>query len=144
MNEKKNNTILLVEDNLGHAELIKRSINANNKQYNIIHLDNGEDALEYIFKQGKFTQADSSPDLILLDLRLPKVDGIMVAKKIKESNDLRSIPIVILTTSENRNDILNSYQVYANSYLIKPLDFSKFKLIIKNITDYWLDLNSIP
>jgi CheY-like chemotaxis protein len=138
--------ILLVEDNLAHAELVIRSFRDHRIINEIEHLSNGETALDYLFRRGPYTSPQSSPrpHLILLDLRLPRVDGLEVLKEIKRSDALRTIPVVILTTSETEQDIVKAYQYYANSYLVKPVDFAKFVRLIEDLGFYWLAWNYYP
>jgi CheY-like chemotaxis protein len=135
--------ILLVEDNLAHAELVIRSLRDHRIINEIEHLSNGEAALDYLFRRKAYANAEHSPrpHLILLDLRLPRVDGLEVLKEIKCSDDLRTIPVVILTTSEAEQDVARAYQYYANSYLAKPVDFTKFVRLIEDLGFYWLAWN---
>lgn len=139
-------TILLVEDNEDHAELVRRSFAENHVANKIFHVKNGEDALDYIFHQGAFAnRVDSpTPNLILLDLRLPKIDGIEVLRQIKSSEKHKSIPIVVLTSSSAEQDMARAYGNYANSYLVKPVDFEKFTLMMKDLGYYWLAWNKNP
>jgi CheY-like chemotaxis protein len=139
-------TILLIEDNDDHAELVMRSFQDNMVANKIIRLADGEEALNYIFCKGKYTiqKNDYIPNLILLDLRLPKIDGIEVLKQIKTSEKLRQIPVVILTSSQSEMDIAKSYTNYANSYLVKPLDFEKFTHLMRDLGLYWLCYNQKP
>jgi CheY-like chemotaxis protein len=135
--------VLLVEDDEAHTTLIIRSLREAkviNQIYNVI---DGEEALNYLFHRGKYVNIAMSPrpDLILLDLRLPKVDGLDVLKEIKESEELKDIPVVILTTSENEIDMVKSYEYHANSYLVKPVDFNKFNEMIRDVAFYWLSWN---
>ena len=138
--------ILLVEDNLAHAELVMRSL----RDYHIIntveHLSNGEAALDYVFRRGAYASAERSPrpHLILLDLRLPRIDGLDVLKAIKASQELHTIPVVILTTSEAEQDMTRAYQHHANSYLVKPVDFDTFTQLMEELGLYWLAWNYSP
>jgi CheY-like chemotaxis protein len=106
----------------------------------------GEAALDYLFHQGSYADAVVSPrpNLALLDLRLPKVDGLEVLRRVKESVDLRSIPVVILTTSQAEMDVASAYELHANSYLVKPVDFDKFLEMMNTLGDYWLAWNRSP
>lgn len=139
-------TILLVEDNESHAMLEIRGLSKFSGKHKIIHLEDGESALDYLFRRGPYTDFRSSPrpQLILLDLRLPKIDGLDVLKKIKGDEDLRTIPTVILTSSMAEPDIVRAYLFYANSYLVKPLDFNDFRDQMVEIADYWLKWNISP
>ncbi len=139
-------TILLVEDNPAHAELVMRSFEDHRVANTIIHLSDGETALEYLFKRGLYSSERESPrpHVILLDLRLPRVDGLDVLKEIKSSDKLRSIPVVILTTSEAERDATRAYEHHANSFVVKPLDFASFTNLIKELGFYWLEWNYFP
>ncbi len=139
-------TILLVEDNPAHAELVMRSFEDHRVANTIIHLSDGETALEYLFKRGLYSSERESPrpHVILLDLRLPRVDGLDVLKEIKSSDELRSIPVVILTTSEAERDATRAYEHHANSFVVKPLDFASFTNLIKELGFYWLEWNYFP
>ena len=139
-------TILLVEDNPAHAELVMRSFEDHRVASQIIHLSDGEAALEYLFQRGDFADKNTSPrpHVILLDLRLPRIDGLDVLKEIKSADDLRSIPVVILTTSEAERDAARAYEQHANSFVVKPLDFSRFTELMKELGFYWLGWNYFP
>ena len=138
--------VLLVEDNLDHAELVMRSLDDNRVVNTINHVVDGEAALDYLFRRKDYQDPETSPrpHLILLDLRLPKVDGLEVLKQIKESEEHHRIPVVILTTSNAERDVAQAYDYNANSYLVKPLDFSKFTRLMKDMGFYWLCWNISP
>ncbi len=138
--------ILLVEDNPDHAELIKRSFQDHRVANAIYAVTDGQAALDYLFRQGDYADPATSPrpHLILLDLRLPKVDGMEVLKQIKGRNDLHRIPVVVLTTSEAEGDMSNAYDNHTNSYLVKPVDFDKFTQLMADLGFYWLGWNSSP
>ena len=135
--------MLLVEDDPDHAELIIRGLEDNLVVNRIHHLEDGEAALDYLFRRGKYSNEDTSPrpHLILLDLRLPKVDGLQVLREIKATEDLRRIPVVVLTTSEADDDIGQAYDNQANSYLVKPVEFIKFGQLMRDLGFYWLVWN---
>ncbi len=139
-------TILFVEDNPDHAELVMRSFEDHRVANRIFHLPDGEAALDYLFRRGGFTEPVKSPrpHVILLDLRLPKVDGLEILKIIRDSKDLRTIPVVILTTSHAEMDVSRAYEYHANSYLVKPLDFEKFTKLMDDLGFYWLGWNHYP
>lgn len=141
--ETQKPTILLIEDNPDHAELVLRSFRDHQLSVNIKHVTDGEMALDYLLRQGQFSDAATSPRplVILLDLRLPKVDGLDVLKVIKADNELRRIPVIVLTTSEAEIDLVRAYDSYANSYLVKPVDFDKFIKLMNQLGIYWLDWN---
>ena len=138
--------ILLIEDNLAHAELVFRSFEDHEIINQIYHVADGEAALDYLFRRGAFVQPERSPrpHIILLDLRLPKVDGLEVLKKIKSSPEISKIPVVILTTSSAEQDVTRAYKEHANSYLVKPVDFEKFAKLMDDLTLYWLGWNYYP
>jgi CheY-like chemotaxis protein len=138
--------ILLVEDNEDHAELIKRSLAQNRVANRIYWVGDGEKALHYLFREGEYKDPKNSPrpNLILLDLRLPRVDGLEVLGRIKGTSDLQRIPVVILTSSSAENDIVKSYDAHANSYIVKPVDFVKFTQLMDDLGFYWLGWNERP
>lgn len=135
--------ILLVEDNPAHAELIMRSLGDHKVPNVIYHVKDGEVALDYLFQRGPYHNISENPrpHVILLDIRMPKVDGIQVLKEIKSSDTLKQIPVIILTTSEAQRDVERAYKNYANSYLVKPVDFDKFIQLMEDLGFYWLGWN---
>ena len=136
-------TVLLVEDDETHAMLIMRCFER--MEGNNIHwVSDGEEAMDYLLHRGKFIDKEKNPrpDLVLLDLRLPMRDGHEVLKDIKNSDELRTIPVVILTTSKNEHDLMNAYLNHANSYLVKPLGFDKFREMTEDLGTYWLKWNN--
>lgn len=138
--------ILLVEDNVSHAELVMRSLGEHRLAKKIHHVTDGEAALDYLFRRGPFRDPDRfpRPQLVLLDLRLPKIDGLEVLKKIRESDELRRIPVVILSTSYAEPDVGKAYDYHVNSYLVKPLDFEQFTRLMSDLGFYWLGWNHYP
>ena len=138
--------ILLVEDEAAHAELTKRAIRKAGNANLVDVASDGEEALEYLFNRGKYGDKTKypCPGLILLDIKLPGIDGIDVLKKIKDDQDLRRIPVIMLTTSDREEDIARSYGSYANSYLTKPVGFKDFEEKIRQIDFYWMILNQPP
>ncbi|NIO68880.1 MAG: response regulator [Anaerolineae bacterium] len=132
--------ILLVEDNPDHVELILKALRDNNLLNQVHVVTNGEEALDFLYQRGKYSDAPR-PGLILLDIKLPKVDGIEVLRRIKADPELRSIPVVMLTTSAGEQEIVESYSCGANSYIVKPLDFDQFVKAIKTLKLYWLVVN---
>ena len=138
--------ILLVEDDLAHAEIVRRNLRKFRVANRIIHAEDGQKAIDYLFRQGVYTDPDANPrpDLILLDLRLPKVDGLEVLKRIKQEDDLKAIPTVVLTTSSAESDMVNAYSNGAGSYLVKPVNFEKFARLLDSFGFYWLAWNQYP
>jgi CheY-like chemotaxis protein len=139
-------TILLVEDNPDHAELVMRNLDDFKVANRVIHVDDGQAALDYLEGKGAYIdrQMHPMPDLMLLDLRLPKVDGLQVLKQVKENPDLRSLPVVILTTSDAERDLATAYDYNANSFLTKPINFGEFSDLIRDLGFYWLAWNKRP
>lgn len=139
-------TILFVEDNPDHAELVMRSFKDHRVANQIRHLPDGEAALDYLLRHNAYSAPEKSPrpHVVLLDLRLPKVDGLEVLKVIRESAELEKIPVVILTTSQAEIDVGKAYEYHANSYLVKPLDFDKFTNLMDDLGFYWLGWNHFP
>lgn len=138
--------VMLIEDNLDHAELVMRTLADHQVVNEIRHFTEGQSALDYLFRRGEYADPAKSPhpNLILLDLRLPRVDGLDILKEIKNSDDLRSIPVVILTTSEAERDIARAYLNHANSYLVKPVGFEEFSKLMEDLGFYWLGWNTSP
>ncbi|HTT74932.1 MAG TPA: response regulator [Candidatus Binataceae bacterium] len=135
--------ILLVEDNPGDIRLTQE-VFKEGKIRNKLHVcTDGEEALDYLHLRGKYANA-VRPDLVLLDLNLPRKDGRQVLQEAKENPVLRTIPIVILTTSAAEQDILRSYNLHANSYITKPVDLDQFVRVINYIQDYWLEIVKLP
>ena len=136
-------TILLVEDNPAHAELVARSLEGHQIANKIYHVSDGEAALNYLFRRGEYTDPVQYPwpNLILLDIRLPKASGLEILKQIKRHNELQFIPVVILTTSAAEQDVAGAYHEHANSYLVKPADFAEFSKLMEELGYYWLGWN---
>ena len=135
--------VLLVEDNPHHAEIIFRLLRNHRIAHRIQHVSDGEAALDYLYRRGAYADhwLYPTPHLVLLDLRLPKVDGLEVLKQIKSSEDLRSLPVIVVSSSEADGDIAAAYRQHANSYLVKPIDYEKFVVMIETLGLYWLTLN---
>lgn len=142
----KDKTILLVEDNPDDELLTKRAIKKNNIANKLDIVRDGAEALDYIFAKGEFKDRDIDdlPQLVLLDLNLPKISGLDVLKEIKSNEQTKSLPVVILTSSKEESDISNGYGYGANSYIRKPVDFEQFNEAIQQLGIYWLVLNEIP
>ena len=137
--------VMLVEDNLDHAELVMRTLADHRVANRIIHFTDGQSALDYLFRRGEYADPPGArPHVILLDLRLPRVDGIQVLQVIKEAPELRQIPVVVLTTSEAEKDIARAYYNHANSYLVKPVGYEEFVKLMQDLGFYWLSWNTPP
>jgi len=138
--------VMLVEDNADHAELVIRTLEEHRIANRVRHFLDGQSALDYLMHRNEFeSEAENPrPHVILLDLRLPRVDGIDVLKTIKENEDLKSIPVVVLTTSEAEKDVARAYYNHANSYLVKPVGFEEFKKLMEDLGFYWLGWNTNP
>lgn len=135
--------ILLIEDSTSDATLFRRSLQTSSLTYTLDWIEDGEKALALLRQQGEYQQA-ARPDLIILDLNLPRLDGRDVLKTIKRDSVLKRIPVVVLTTSSSERDIMQSYDLYANCYVIKPFDIEDFMAIAKLIEDFWLRTVSLP
>lgn len=139
--------VLLVEDNIDDAELTIRELKKNNLANHMYHARDGEEALDFIFARGKFADTRNiayPPKMVLLDIKMPKMNGMEVLKEIKQHELTRRTPVVILTSSKQDPDIQSCYALGANSYLVKPVNFEKFAEAIKNLGFYWLLLNQQP
>jgi len=135
--------ILLVEDNPDHAELTKRALEDGNLGNQVRWLKDGQEATDYLLRKGNYANANR-PGLILLDIKLPKLDGIEVLKKIKGDDELRIIPVVMLTTSDRDEELYKCYKAGANSFITKPVKFNEFSEKIKSLKFYWLLTNQAP
>ena len=138
--------LLLVEDNDAHAEMVMRSFSQHDVGSRIIHLSDGQKALDYVFRKGEYVDTTKypRPHCILLDLRLPRVDGIEVLRRIKADEATRKTPVVVMTTSAADKDITRAYEYNANSYVVKPMDFDRFETLMRDLGFYWLTWNQIP
>jgi CheY-like chemotaxis protein len=139
-------TILLVEDNPDHAELVKRNLEEFQVANHIYHVEDGEAALDYVYRRGIYSGQKKfpRPDLVLLDLRLPRIDGLEVLKQIKRDLTLQAIPVVVLTTSDAEKDLAQAYEYHANSYVTKPVNFENFSRLLRDLGYYWLAWNKRP
>lgn len=135
--------ILLVEDNVGDIRLTKEALKEAKVRNILEAVIDGDEAMKYLRKQGKYAKA-LKPDVIMLDLNLPKKNGLEVLKEIKEDPALRRIPVVILTTSKAETDIVRSYDLHANCYVTKPVDLEQFLEVVRSIEDFWLDIVKLP
>jgi two-component system response regulator len=139
--------VLLVEDNINDAELTIRELRKHNMANNLVHVKDGEEALDFIFATGQYAgtrDISYPPRVILLDIQMPKVNGLEVLQKIKSDVRTKATPVVILTSSKEDPDIQKCYHLGANSYIVKPVNFESFAAAIKNLGFYWLLLNQPP
>jgi two-component system, response regulator len=138
--------ILLVEDNPNDAEMTLRVLRKNHLANNIFHAKDGAEALEFIFSKGTFAERniENKPKVILLDLKLPKVNGIEVLERIKSDDRTKTIPVVVLTSSREDSDLIKCYELGVNSYIVKPVEFESFIKTISDLGFYWLLLNETP
>jgi CheY-like chemotaxis protein len=138
--------VMLVEDNIDHAELVIRTLEDHRIANKIQHFSDGQTALDYLLRRGSYTDPENSPrpHMILLDLRLPRVDGLEILQAIKADENLQSIPVVILTTSEAERDVTRAYAHHVNSYLVKPVGFDAFSKLMNDLGFYWLGWNTHP
>lgn len=143
MNGVENRMILLVEDNPDHQALAERALRKNNIVNEIVVAQDGEEALQFFAGTGKFAGRDTSviPAVVLLDLKLPKVDGLEVLRKLRSDPKTQLLPVVVLTSSDEERDVVASYKLGANSYIRKPVDFSQFTEATRQLGLYWLVLN---
>ena len=143
--ESKSVEILLVEDNPYEAELAIRGLKKHNFANNLHHIDDGAEALDFIFSRGKYqNQSIEAPKLILLDIKLPRIDGIEILRQIKANDKTRSIPVVVLTSSKENQDVKACYELGVNSYIVKPVDFDSFAKAVAELGMYWMLLNTAP
>jgi two-component system response regulator len=137
--------ILLVEDSEIDAELTIWSLNKINLGNKLFHVKDGSEALDFIFKRGIYENTSSgNPKVILLDIKMPKVDGLEVLRQIKENEETRTIPVVIMTSSREEQDLIKSYKYGVNSYVVKPVEFGNFAKAVSELGLYWLITNHVP
>jgi CheY-like chemotaxis protein len=136
--------ILLAEDNANDLELTMAALQQHNLANEIVAVRDGSEALDYLFRRGPFAgRHDSQPALVLLDLKMPKVDGLEVLRTIKADAELRLIPVVMLTSSREESDLVRSYKLGVNGYVVKPVDFSEFMTAVKQIGAFWAVVNEV-
>jgi len=138
--------ILLVEDTEGDAELAIRILRREHPAVNIFTVSDGEEALDFLFCRGPFSARsfENPPKVVLLDLKLPKLDGVEVLEQVKADDRTKAIPIVVLTSSREETDLIRSYDLGANSYVQKPVNFDQFRQTLKTLGQYWMVINQLP
>lgn len=138
--------ILLVEDNPDDEFLVVRELKKHNVVNEISVVRDGEEALQYLFGEGKYSDRDTSrlPAIVLLDLKLPKIDGLEVLRRVRADERTSTLPVVVLTSSDEEADVIESYQLGANSYVRKPVDFDQFRKAVRELHLYWILLNEPP
>jgi two-component system, response regulator len=146
MNSDQQIDILLVEDNPYEAELAIRSLTKNNLAKNLLHLDDGAKAMDFIFARNEYShrKIENLPKLILLDLKLPKVSGLQILKAVKSDDRTKIIPVIVLTSSKEDKDVIASYELGVNSYIVKPVNFERFAEAVHDLGLYWLLHNQPP
>ena len=146
MNDSSKHCVLLVEDNVDDAQLALAALRGNRIVNEVVLARDGEEARDYLFGLGSHAGRDAShcPQLVLLDLKLPKIDGLDVLRRIRADERTRLTPVVVLTSSDEEEDLIRSYRLGANSYVRKPIDFERFLEAIRQLTVYWLVLNEAP
>lgn len=143
VSESKPIELLLVEDNLVDIKLTTRALKEGKVLNNVHIVRDGVEAMKFLFQQGEFAESPR-PDLILLDLNMPRKDGREVLSEIKNDDDLKHIPVIVLTTSDAEQDVLRSYNLHANSYITKPVDFEQFVDAIRRFEEFWLTVVRLP
>jgi two-component system response regulator len=138
--------ILLIEDNMDDAALTIRALKKNNVINNILHLEDGAQALDFIFSEGEYADRaeTTTPKLILLDIKMPKINGLQVLQRLKSDERTKKIPVVMLTSSKEDPDIKKCYELGVNSYIIKPVDFENFQSAVSQLAVYWQLINEPP
>ena len=136
--------ILLVEDNPNDAELAMHALKKNNLANSVDWVKDGEEALDYLFHRGVYSDKKGLPKVVMLDLRLPKVDGIDVLRAVRENPDTKELPIVVLTSSKEERDLVETYRLGVNSFVAKPVVFQEFVETVANLGLYWVIVNRVP
>jgi CheY-like chemotaxis protein len=137
--------ILLVEDSINDVELILTSLAENHLGNEVVVVRDGEEALDYLYRRGMYRlRREGNPVVVLLDLKLPKVDGIEVLSELKANNSLRTVPVVVLTSSREEHDLARCYELGTNAYVVKPIDFHEFVDVIKGLGLFWAIINEPP
>ena len=135
--------ILVVEDNLGDVYIINNSLQNSDQKYSLHHVINGEEVIDYLEQTGKYEEV-SRPDLILLDLNLPKKHGFEVLQEIKNHPQFKTIPVIVLTSSQSSQDVIKTYELYGSCFVTKPFDFDEFTEAMQKLENFWLNLVHLP
>ncbi|OFW05361.1 MAG: two-component system response regulator [Acidobacteria bacterium RIFCSPLOWO2_02_FULL_68_18] len=146
MDELQEVLLLLVEDNPRDAELTLRALRSHRLANRVVHVADGQEALDWLFAAGPYRDrnADDRPKIVLLDLKLPKVDGLEVLRRMRSDERTRLVPVVVLTSSREERDVVESYRLGVNSYIVKPVEFENFAAAVAEAGHYWLLLNQVP
>ncbi|HVP08129.1 MAG TPA: response regulator [Burkholderiales bacterium] len=146
MSELQEIDILMAEDNARDAEMTERALRKHNLANRLVWVRDGVEALDFIYCRGKYASRDSArlPRLLLLDLKMPRLDGIEVLRAIKADERMRAIPVVVMTSSNEERDVVESYRLGVNSYIVKPIDFAKFFEVVVKVGLYWVLANRVP
>jgi CheY-like chemotaxis protein len=146
MSELQEIDILMAEDNARDAEMTERALRKHNLANRLVWVRDGAEALDFIYCRGKYASRDSArlPRLLLLDLKMPRLDGIEVLRAIKADERMRAIPVVVMTSSNEERDVVESYRLGVNSYIVKPIDFAKFFEVVVKVGLYWVLANRVP
>ncbi|OAI52086.1 two-component system response regulator [Betaproteobacteria bacterium SCGC AG-212-J23] len=146
MTQTDNVEILLAEDNPADAEMTLRALRRNNLANRVHWVKDGEQALEFMFRTGQYAGRDlaDTPKLVMLDIKMPKVDGIEVLRQLKASDETRRVPVVVMTSSNEERDVVESYRLGVNSYIVKPVQFESFLETVAKIGLYWVITNRVP
>ena len=137
--------ILLAEDDLVVAELVLHTLSTMSPAPNVVHVRDGVDALDFLHQRGKYARREpGNPAVVLLDMKMPRLDGLEVLRHVKNDELLKSTPVVMLTSSQDERDIRESYQLGANAYVVKPVEFRKFAFVLQQLQTFWLEINHPP
>ena len=145
MGDLEQTEVLLVEDSAADAEMTLRALRRNNLANRVYWVKDGEQALQFMFRSGSFAERDAAtPKLVMLDIKMPKVDGIEVLRRLKANDETRTVPVVVMTSSNEERDVVESYRLGVNSYIVKPVQFEAFLETVAKIGLYWVITNRVP
>jgi len=145
MGDLEQTEVLLVEDSAADAEMTLRALRRNNLANRVYWVKDGEQALQFMFRSGSFAERDAAtPKLVMLDIKMPKVDGIEVLRRLKANEETRTVPVVVMTSSNEERDVVESYRLGVNSYIVKPVQFEAFLETVAKIGLYWVITNRVP